>query len=238
VELFGDDANISLRATRPVGAGELLVGVALDCALHPRSEAVGAAERSKVDAAAAALRSAAAWRTPLLDAAVEGRAELVALLARELLAGRASQWWPYLRTLPAARDAAPPALWGPLRGSDAASRMLGGTTVGAMLAADAADLEVLCGEEAWESGPLHELPDLLGAADAAGAREAVLRALGLLSTRSIEGVGLVPFLDLLNGSPSGGHNATFERANLAASEASAEQAPCIAAVSARAIGAG
>eukprot|EP00404_Azadinium_spinosum_P050137 CAMPEP_0180745782 /NCGR_PEP_ID=MMETSP1038_2-20121128/28680_1 /TAXON_ID=632150 /ORGANISM="Azadinium spinosum, Strain 3D9" /LENGTH=499 /DNA_ID=CAMNT_0022779319 /DNA_START=26 /DNA_END=1525 /DNA_ORIENTATION=+ len=229
VVMAGDDGNVAMRAVRDVGAGELLVGVATRCTLHPRSAAVPEARR--VQRAAAAVRAAAPWRTPLLDGGNEGWIELVVLLALELLDGEASLWWPYLRTLPRKEHAMPASLWALLGGAEgiAAQTLLEGTSVGALTAFDVQDLATLLGG----GGATPDLAEILGTPSAEAAREALLHAIGLTITRAIEGVGLVPFVDLVNGNPTGRHNATIERTNLARSMDAVTQEPCCAIVSAK-----
>ena len=165
--------------------------------------------------------------TPFLDLAKEGCAELLALLALELLDGEASAWWPYLRTLPAEEFAAPPSLWGEVFGEEgaAAAAALQGTQLAPLLARDAHVLRGLLHPEGRAA--LQDFaPAGAGPEDVA---DALRRALGLISSRFVGGIGLVPFLDLANGVCKGRHNATFERANLAQSAQAAAE-PCIAIV--------
>ena len=60
---------------------------------------------------------------------------------------------------------------------------------------------------------------------------------GLVPTRMVSGVGMVPYFDCANGTVAGKHNATIERSNLASSH-DGEAAPCVAAISSRAIATG
>ena len=67
----------------------------------------------------------------------QGRAELIVLLAMELIKGDASAWGAYLRSLPLAEHAAPPSLWASLCGESAAAELLMHTSVGAAVEEDA-----------------------------------------------------------------------------------------------------
>ena len=60
-----------------------------------------------------------------------------------------------------------------------------------------------------------------------------VRRRGLVATRLVNRAGLAPLFDMINGAPTGEHNATIERTNLAASAEAPEQAPCIAALASR-----
>mmetsp|Transcript_15653 Transcript_15653/g.34216 ORF Transcript_15653/g.34216 Transcript_15653/m.34216 type:complete len:312 (-) Transcript_15653:276-1211(-) len=64
------------------------------------------------------------------------------------------------------------------------------------------------------------------------ARRTLIHAIGAVNSRVIGGVGLVPFVDLVNGCPQGLHNCTFERTQLAKS-AKSKATPCLALVSSR-----
>lgn len=231
VALGGEDGNVALCAVRAVEPGELLLGVARACVLQPRSAALGEARRAVVERAAAVLREAlppTARCTPFLNTAAEGWAELVALLALELLQADESAWWPYLRTLPQKEAAAPPSLWAEVFGAvgEAAVGLLDGTSIGASVAHDA---QTIGGFLRTAGSKVAQLLGTFAGQSAEVASDALLRALALVSTRAIDGLGMAPFIDLVNGSPTGRHNATFERTNLARS-AEAPAQPCIALV--------
>ena len=87
------------------------------------------------------------WRTRLVDASVEGRLELVVLLALELLDGPVSKWHPYLSTLPILDAlASPPSLWASLRCAPA-SGLLAHTSIGGALQDDERDLAAILDEQ-------------------------------------------------------------------------------------------
>jgi len=226
----GDAANVKLVATRRVEKGHFIMGVARSSCLHVGNPALTAARIRQVELAATALRRVGAWTTPLVDASDPGRLETIVLLTLELLDGRNSTWSPYLKSLPSARDAAPPSLWASL-GEGAAAELLLDTSIGALVALDTRDLAAL-------SAPLASLFGVAPRVNDADVRAAFTHAIGLVATRLIAGVGLVPLFDLINGMPSGEHNATIELSNLAASASAPEQAPCVAAISSRTIEAG
>jgi hypothetical protein len=226
----GDAANVKLVATRRVEKGHFIMGVARSSCLHVGNPALTAARIRQVELAATALRRVGAWTTPLVDASDPGRLETIVLLTLELLDGRNSTWSPYLKSLPSARDAAPPSLWASL-GEGAAAELLLDTSIGALVALDTRDLAAL-------SAPLASLFGVAPLVNDADVRAAFTHAIGLVATRLIAGVGLVPLFDLINGMPSGEHNATIELSNLAASASAPEQAPCVAAISSRTIEAG
>eukprot|EP00966_Prymnesium_polylepis_P154735 3573248-Prymnesium_polylepis.1 len=133
----------------------------------------------------------------------------------ELLGGANSKWHPYIKSLPSAEAAAPPSLWERVCGDAAAAAALHDTSIGPVVEADARCLDALLGGAAGEGGP-PQLWDALGG-DTDEARAALLRSLGLVLTRMVSGVGLVPFFDCANGTVTGRHNATIERSQLAAS---------------------
>lgn len=143
-----------------------------------------------------------------------------------------SPWWSYLRTLPAAAHAASPSLWEglvPGQWASTALQLLRTTSIGPLLASDAEDLAALRTAFTAPDAALQ-----LGQKEPQEGFATLRQAIGLVSTRAISGVGLVPLLDLLNGAPTGEHNATIERTNIAANRA-AEQVPCVAAVSSKQI---
>ena len=226
----GDAANVKLVATRRVEKGHFIMGVARSSCLHVGNPALTAARIRQVELAATALRRVGAWTTPLVDASDPGRLETIVLLTLELLDGRNSKWAPYLKSLPSAAHAAPPSLWASL-GEGAAAELLLDTSIGALVALDTRDLAAL-------SAPLASLFGVAPRVNDADVRAAFTHAIGLVATRLIAGVGLVPLFDLINGMPSGDHNATIELSNLAASASAPEQAPCVAAISSRTIEAG
>ena len=75
------------------------------------------------------------------------------------------------------------------------------------------------------------------AADAVTDCRIVRPLAGLVLTRMVSGVGMVPYFDCANGTVAGRHNATIERSQLATTR-NGEAAPCVAAISSRAIAAG
>jgi len=231
VEIVGDEDNILLRATSTLEQGHFVLAVAMTSVMHPRSEVIPPARREQVEKAAAALRRAASWTTPLVDGSDEGRLELIALLTIELLEPESSVWNSYLETLPTAESCAPPSLWRWVCGDADAAELLADTSIGAALAQDGADLEAILGSSAGLS-----VAAILGVEATVGeeqARGALLRAVALMSMRLVSGAGLVPLLDLVNGAPAGEHNATIERTNLAVSQTAPEQAPCVAMITSR-----
>ena len=229
----GDAANVKLVATRRVEKGHFIMGVARSSCLHVGNPVLSAARIRQVELASSALRRVGAWTTPLVDASDPGRLETIVLLTLELLDGRNSKWAPYLKSLPSAAHAAPPSLWASL-GEGAAAELLLDTSIGALVALDTRDLADL----AALSAPLASLLGVAPRVNDADARAAFTHAIGLVATRLIAGVGLVPLFDLINGVPSGEHNSTIELSNLAASASATEQAPCVAAISSRTIEAG
>lgn len=231
VEITGGEDNILLRATAPLEQGHFVLAVAMTSVMHPRSEAIPQARQKQAAAAAAALRRAASWTTPLIDGSDVGRLELIALLAIELLETESSVWKPYLQTLPTAESCAPPSLWRRVCGDGDAAELLSNTSIGVALTQDHVDLEAVLGSSAGLS-----VAAMLGVESATSeeeARSALLRAIALMSTRLVSGVGMVPLLDLINGAPAGEHNATIERTNLAATQTAPDQAPCVAVITSR-----
>ena len=251
----GSENNVTLIATKRVEAGHFILGVAASSCLHARNDAVSQARRACVEKAAAAVRAAAKWKTSLVHAADAGRLECIVLLTLELLDGKESTWWPYICTLPEPAYAAPPSLWSSLLGEHAAQALLADTSIGSLIAQDQQDLLSSLGQglvpeaeaavlptadaaaaTADAAADALQLAQLLGvAASEAEVRTAFLRAVGLVVTRLVSGVGLAPLFDLMNGAPTGAHNATIEKSNLAASATAKDQAPCVAAISSRAI---
>ena len=255
VAFAGDEGNVKLVATKRLEKGHFVMGVARSSCLHARSEALSPARAKQVEAASAAIRLAAEWKTPLVDAADTGRLECIVLLALELLDGEKSAWAPYLQSLPSAQHAAPPSLWA-LHGEAVAAELLLDTSIGALVAIDQREVAAIAGPlapppaasdadcpdaaaaAADETRDTLHLAATLGVAPSVSeeaARSAFAHAIGLVVTRLISGVGLVPLFDLLNGAPTGEHNATIERSNLAASASAKEEAPCCAALASRTI---
>eukprot|EP00933_Yihiella_yeosuensis_P071211 TRINITY_DN79410_c0_g1_i1.p1 TRINITY_DN79410_c0_g1~~TRINITY_DN79410_c0_g1_i1.p1 ORF type:complete len:516 (-),score=95.25 TRINITY_DN79410_c0_g1_i1:108-1655(-) len=231
VTVKGSDDNLGFFATQPIEPGQLILGVALSNALDPRSNVVSEPRRAVMQKVADYVRKAAPWRTPLLSGKTDGTIELIVLLTLELLDGETSLWWPYLQTLPSIEHVALPSLWRRLFGNDGATAIsfLEGTSVERPVASDEKDLEVLLGPISKESSDeSSKLAGLLGCPDPAAASKAFMHAIALVASRSISGIGVLPFIDLANGAPRGLHNATFERTNLAASPDSKESTPCVA----------
>ena len=234
-----DCSNLTLRATRDVPKGHFIMAVAKSSVLHPRSEALSGAQRAVIECVAEKLGAAAQWETPLVNGKSPGRLELVALVALELLRGVRSAWHPYLQTLPSAQFASTPSLWPRLHRDSAdaaiAVGVLRDTSIGHLIQADELDLQRLSEHPAGRDAA-RILVDAAGdGVTEAAAALAMVRAIGLVSTRLVSGVGMVPLFDLMNGASHSEHNATIESTNLAASADAPEQAPCVAALASRAI---
>lgn len=261
-EIVGTEGNITLVAKRAVQTHHFICGVALTSVLHPRTEAVAPARREVAARLAERVRK---WRTGgegLLGEADDAyRIDMIMLLALELLDMANSPFKAYLESLPSTADAAPPSLWPYLSASPgydpaagaAALSVLSDTSISSLLAVDDMELAPLLkqphgeGDDASRAGQavLEGLAEAVPGATVPHARACLLRALALVTSRMISGIGLVPLLDLCNGAirdggsgSGGGHNATIERTQLAVSHEAAEAAPCVAALSSRRIEAG
>ena len=218
--LGGSESNITLVAQRAVNVGHFICGIAKASVLHPRSEAVHPARLDKCARLAALIRS---WRTGgegMLGMPDDGyRIDLIMLLALEILDGPRSRFATYIATLPKLHEAAPPSLWPYLDGKASgveAMSILREASIAECLATDAIELAPLLapapdaamGEAAQDAHGrgaevLATLAAAVPGATVAAARHAVMRALGLVSSRFVSGVGLAPLLDLCNGTVSG-----------------------------------
>lgn len=269
-EICGTDDNISLIAKRPVEKMHFIVGVALSSALHPRAESLSPARRAMAASLAERVRS---WRTggeSLFGQADDAyRIDMILALALELLDEANSPFATYLASLPSAEDAAPPSLWPYLSASksydpaagSAALAVLRETSIGSQIANDAIELApLLLSAQDASNANVQPSPSALaegkavlealaaavpGGATVRRARDCVLRALALVSSRMFAGIGMVPLIDLCNGAIrdggiacGGAHNATIERTQLAVSNEAPEAAPCVAALTSRRLEAG
>eukprot|EP00930_Biecheleria_cincta_P024621 TRINITY_DN17609_c0_g1_i1.p1 TRINITY_DN17609_c0_g1~~TRINITY_DN17609_c0_g1_i1.p1 ORF type:complete len:477 (+),score=73.42 TRINITY_DN17609_c0_g1_i1:51-1481(+) len=225
VHFVGDNSNVSVHTKDAIKEGDVIVAVAKSAALHARSELLSEERRTSAARRADLFRQAGKWQTTLVDADDPGKLESLLVLMQEVLDGELSAWWPYLQTVPPASECALPSLWSEILGDELASVPLESTSVGAAIQADLQDLRSL------RSGI--DFPGVFGV-DENVAWTAFLHSVALASTRIVAGVGMVPLFDLMNGAPSGSHNAAIRFFALPGTD----DIPCVAAVATTPIQAG